>query len=189
MAKARRRQAVRGAQNKPSMPAWVWLFTGILIGLAFSLAWILREGWPQSGPRPNAQAQPAAASEDALADMGGSKAPSKPHYEFYSVLPEMEVVIPDTQIQQQSQTPADAPAEEGPLLVQLGSFGNQADAEALKAQVALMGVQAQIQPVTINGKDWYRVRVGPLRSAREVEQVRGQLGQYADQAITLKVKG
>ena len=190
MAKARRKQAVRGGHAKPSMPAWVWLFTGILIGLAFSLAWILREGWPASGPRPNPQATPAAASEDAIADSSGPPAaPSKPHYEFYSVLPEMEVVIPDAQIQQQSQAPAAAVDDNSQLLVQLGSFGNRADADALKAQVALMGVQATIQPVSINGKDWYRVRVGPLRGAREVEQVRSQLGQFADQAITLKVKG
>ena len=100
----------------------------------------------------------------------------------------MEVVIPDAQIQQQSQAPAAAVDDNSQLLVQLGSFGNRADADALKAQVALMGVQATIQPVSINGKDWYRVRVGPLRGAREVEQVRSQLGQFADQAITLKVK-
>lgn len=191
MAKPRRKQAVRGNQGKPAMPAWVWLFTGILIGLVFSLAWILREGWPENGPRANAQATPAAASEDAIADLavGESAAPRKPHFEFYSVLPEMEVVIPNAEIQQQSRTPPTAPTDNSKLLVQLGSFGNRADADALKAQVALMGVQAKIQPVTINGKDWFRVRVGPLADAREVERVRGQLGQFADQAITLKVKG
>jgi len=191
MAKARRKQAVRGNQGKPAMPAWVWLFTGIFIGLAFSLAWILREGWPENGPRPNAQATPAAASEEPIADLAGasSSAPPKPHYEFYSVLPEMEVVIPNAEIQQQSRTPVAASADDSQLLVQLGSFVNRGDADALKAQVALLGVQAKIQPVTINGKDWFRVRVGPLANAREVEQVRGQLGQFADQAITLKVKG
>ncbi len=190
MAKPRRKQAVRGNHGKPAMPAWVWLFTGIFIGLAFSLAWILREGWPQGGPQPNAQATPAVASEEAIADLaaGESGAPRKPHYEFYSVLPEMEVVIPNAEIQQQSRTPPTAPSDDSQLLVQLGSFGNRGDADALKAQVALMGVQAQIQPVSINGKDWFRVRVGPLANAREVERVRGQLGQFADQAITLKVK-
>jgi hypothetical protein len=188
MAARKRKQAIRGGPQRAPYPAWLWLLTGLLIGFLLSLAWILREGWPQSQPRPDASAQAPASGEASLAELAGRKPADKREFDFYSVLPEMEVVIPDAQIRQQSTspTPADSNAR---FLMQLGSFGNRADAEALKAQVALLGVQANIQPVTINGADWFRVRVGPLAGAREVEQVRSQLGQYGAQAITLKEKG
>ncbi len=189
MAARKRRQAIRGGQQRNPYPAWLWLLTGLLIGFLLSLAWILREGWPQTQPRPDASAQAPAAGEAPLAELAGSrKAPERREFDFYSVLPEMEVVIPDAQIRQQSSSPTPTDSDER-FLMQLGSFGNRADAEALKAQVALLGVQASIQPVTINGTDWFRVRVGPLAGAREVEQVRTQLGQYGAQAITLKEKG
>jgi cell division protein FtsN len=186
----KRKQAIRGSNQRAAYPAWLWLLTGVLIGFLLSVAWILREGWPESQPRPDARAQAPAGSEAPLAELAGGKAEpaGKREFDFYSVLPEMEVVIPDAQIREQSDSPPPADSN-ARFLVQLGSFGNRADAEALKAQVALLGVQAQIQPVSINGADWFRVRVGPLASAREVEQVRAQLGQFASQAITLREKG
>lgn len=186
MAGRSRKQAVRGGHSKPALPAWMWLLTGVLIGFLLSVAWILREGWPQSQPRPAADARAPSAGEAPLAEQARGSRPRD--FDFYSVLPEMEVVIPDAQIRQQSSAPQAAVTDER-YLVQLGSFGKRADAEALKAQVALLGVQAAIQPVTINGSEWFRVRVGPVASAREVEQLRQQLGQYAAQAITLKEKG
>lgn len=185
----KRKQAIRGSHQRAGYPAWLWLLTGVLIGFLLSVAWILREGWPESQPRPDASARAPSGSEAPLADLaGGDRAGGKREFDFYSVLPEMEVVIPDAQIREQSSAPPVIDSNER-FLVQLGSFGNRADAEALKAQVALLGVQAQIQPVSINGADWFRVRVGPLASARDVEQVRAQLGQYAAQAITLREKG
>jgi len=185
MAGRKRKQAVRGGNQKPAFPAWMWLLTGVLIGFLLSVAWILREGWPQSQPRPAADARAPATGEAPLAE----QARSQPRdFDFYSVLPEMEVVIPDAEIRQQSST-TPKPATDERYLVQLGSFGNRADAEALKAQVALLGVQASIQPVSINGADWFRVRVGPVATAHDVEQLRQQLGQYGAQAITLKEKG
>ena len=180
----KRKQAIRGGNQRATYPAWLWLLTGVLIGFLLSVAWILREGWPESQPRPDASARAPAGSEAPLADLAGGKdaGSAKREFDFYSVLPEMEVVIPDAQIREQSSSPPVANSNER-FLVQLSSFGNRADAEALKAQVALLGVQTQIQPVSINGGDWYRVRVGPLASARDVEQVRAQLGQFAGKAF------
>jgi len=51
-----------------------------------------------------------------------------------------------------------------PYLVQAGSFQNAADAEKLKAKLALVGLEASVQSVDLPGKGiWHRVRLGPFQ--------------------------
>ena len=121
----------------------------------------------------------------------------KPRYDFYSVLPEMEVVIPDAELKAQSAQPtattppaaaaaAQAPAAAQRLFLQVASFGNSGDAEAVKARLALLGVQAQVVPVTINGSTWHRVRVGPYGDARALESAKRELAANNFEAIALR---
>jgi cell division protein FtsN len=71
----------------------------------------------------------------------------------------------------------------------VASLKNPADAERLKAKLALLGVQAQIQRVTINGRDTYhRVRAGPYRGREAVNRARTQLARNGMESITIKLK-
>jgi cell division protein FtsN len=109
----------------------------------------------------------------------------KPRFDFYTLLPEMEVVVPEreiTAVQQQvtSPPPRAAPVEvaqpaapaiapqqvpavpatpakpaAGTYYLQVGSFRNGVQAERFKAELALQGMQTSIQTVTINNKDTY----------------------------------
>jgi cell division protein FtsN len=59
-----------------------------------------------------------------------------------------------------------------------GSFSNVNDAENLKAKLALLGVEANIQTATIPDKGvWYRVRLGPYKNADEMNHARAFLKQ------------
>ena len=49
------------------------------------------------------------------------------------------------------------------------------DLEQLKAQLALLGTQANVQVVTVNDVTWHRVRIGPVQGARQADQLRRQL--------------
>ena len=64
----------------------------------------------------------------------------------------------------QSEKPAAAAAPPQPAVryyLQAGSFRRFEDADRVKAQLALLGVVAGVQRVTINGGEtWHRVRVG-----------------------------
>jgi cell division protein FtsN len=107
----------------------------------------------------------------------------KPKFDFYSLLPEEEVVVPAdtppepvqlppapqpeaaTPAPQPQQAPVAAatpsPATSGDYLVQVGSFRKPDDAERLRAQLAMLGIQTSIQTVTIdNGQTYHRVRTG-----------------------------
>jgi cell division protein FtsN len=67
------------------------------------------------------------------------------------------------------------PAGGGRYILQAGSSRNAADAERLRASLALQGMAAQVQPVTVNGETWHRIRVGPFASRPEADAAQRQL--------------
>ena len=184
----RNQQAYRGGGDGGNpKPAWVWLLSGVLLGLAIS-AYALFQDWvPQlrksDTPQPNPAAQAPKGSEAGLSEP--APAETKPKYDFYSVLPEMEVVIPEAEVT--AQAASTAPAAGGMrYLLQTGSFRAAADADAMKARLALLGLQAHVVPVTINEARWHRVRLGPFPSARELDDARRELELNGIEAIALK---
>lgn len=208
----KRKQATRTGTATAAWPAWVWLALGVLLGLGFATLMLL-QGWAPTlrkpnSPQPNPQATAPRASETAVADESRKPAPKK-NYEFYSVLPEMEVVIPDTELsakaraeQQRQQAAAQNPATAGTpppepavaatgarYVLQAGSYPDPKAAEELKARLALSGFVARVQSVNVNGKTWHRVRVGPYGSASDVETAKAALSEAGVNAIALKDAG
>ena len=184
-----RKQAVR--RNKPPTPGWVWLLGGAVIGALLAVGVMLTGGLPGDqdewqGPRPSAKTPPGGDRPPEPAE----QAPAEPEYDFYSVLPEMEVVIPEDELKKrvEKQDPV-ASDPDARYLLQAGSFKNHGDADRLKAQLALQGFVANIQSVTVNGDTWHRVRLGPFDSAREADRTRRRLDEIGVRAIALKVKG
>jgi cell division protein FtsN len=74
-------------------------------------------------------------------------------------------------------------------LLQVASFKSPADAERLKAQLALYGMSASIQRVNINGKQTYhRVRTGPYRGKEAVNRAKALLSSKGLESIAIKLK-
>ena len=138
--------------------------------------------------------------------------PQQTSYDFYTVLPEIETVItapePEARPPKKEAPPAAAIArvEERPLrpqpvetkprpkprssfyMLQAGSFSNPADADRLKARLAMQGMQARIQKVTIHGRgNFYRVRLGPYQDKASLAEANRRLSRQGIRAITLKV--
>lgn len=176
----------------------MWLLTGILIGLG--LAWYLfAKGYipqPRGAAVESVEAVPGeAAGAEEVAPSG--KDSKRPQYDFFTVLPEMEVVVPEQELSARAQPEADAAdgaaqnagddAASGPsYLLQVGSFRSAADADQLKARLALLGVVAQVQTVTVNDATWHRVRVGPLSGARQADEMRGRLADNDIDSLVMK---
>jgi cell division protein FtsN len=214
MAAKRSKQAYR-ENERQAWPAWVWMGLGVLLGLALSALVLIKDWAPmlrkKNLPQPNAEATAPKESEQAVADEAARKpAPPKKTFDFYSVLPEMEVVIPDAELsakaraeqqrQQQAaaqaQTAANAnasatapapPAESGGRYILLaGSYAEPKAADEAKAKLALLGVVAKVQTITINGKTWNRVMVGPYANASETEAAKKSLADNGIKAIPMK---
>lgn len=198
MAAKKGRQATRGG-NGTAKPAWLWVLVGLLLGIGLMLLVLVKDWAPllrrKDVPQPNPQATAPKESEPPVAE-----AKPKKNYDFYQVLPEAEVVIPDAELsakakaeQQARANPASTGATTTPAagaggryVLQTGSYPEPKAADEAKAKLALAGFVAQVQPVTINGKTWHRVRVGPYASASDLEAAKRSLSENGINAIALK---
>ena len=71
-------------------------------------------------------------------------------------------------------------------LLQVGAFPNPSDAETLKAKLAMQGFVASVQSVNVSGQVYHRVRLGPFRSATDLESTQQRLSSAGIKAIALK---
>lgn len=99
----------RGASRTPpprkrEVPGWLWLSCGLAVG---GFAMFLTKLEPGSNAiKRDVAEQPAKATQT-------QQQPSKPKYDFYTLLPESEVVVPST-AQQQAQAQPQKPPEQAP---------------------------------------------------------------------------
>lgn len=219
--KGKGRQAVRNGSN--GFPGWGYAVIGILIG-AILMAMVMRGSLFTSlrkpaGPQANPQATAQHGSEPGVLEPAANDStPKKPQYDFYSVLSEKEVRIPDAEISAQAKaeqtqqpipTPAPAASVKSPsvavqtvtaapaesmapkssgsgYLLQVGAFPNASAAETQKAKLAMQGFVANVQTVDVGGQTYHRVRLGPFRSATELEATKQKLAAAGIPAIALK---
>jgi cell division protein FtsN len=79
------------------------------------------------------------------------------------------------------------PAPVTVFFLQVGAFQKAADADNLKAKLALTGLEASVQEVTIPDKGvMHRVRVGPFRDPDEMNRARTLLSQSGVQGSVIK---
>jgi cell division septation protein DedD len=82
------------------------------------------------------------------------------------------------------------PGAQDIYFIQAGAFQNPADADNLKAKIALIGLEASVEPANTPDKGvWYRVRVGPYSRVEEINRVRSQLAQNGIDASLVRIKG
>lgn len=92
-------------------------------------------------------------------------------FDFYTILPETESTVTEQEIKNNSQT-----IKKDNYFLQVGAFPNEADADNMKAKLALQGFEAVVQTATIPEKGvWHRVRVGPLNDIAQINKIRGEL--------------
>jgi cell division protein FtsN len=89
-----------------------------------------------------------------------------------------------------SKPPAEAAktAEEARYLLQAGAFERSADADDLKARIALAGETARVETAEVNGKTMYRVRLGPYPNVRAAEAAKANLAGIGIAAASIKIK-
>ena len=99
------------------------------------------------------------------------------------------VSAPGVAVQNVTAAPAEsmAPASGGSgYLLQVGAFPNASAAETQKAKLAMQGFVANVQTVDVGGQTYHRVRLGPFRSATELEATKQKLAAAGIPAIDLK---
>jgi cell division protein FtsN len=186
----RSRQATRRRKKQASpTPAWLWFVAGLCVGLGGAgLAYLHHQG---IGPA--ARSVPAGAGKapaDQSSEAASPASGSRPRFEFYTILPEKEVTVPDYEIAPPSKDRSPPKPKPGATYVlQVGSFRKLAEADRLKASLALIGLEADIQTVTVNeGETWHRVRLGPFTDLKTLNATRDRLREHDMDAMVLRIK-
>jgi cell division protein FtsN len=173
--KAKGRQAVRNKSG--GFPAWGWAIIGIAVGGLVMAVLSHRSLLPMapSGPQPNPQATAERGSEPGVADQGDAEPkPKKPQYDFYSVLSEKDVRIPDAEIkaqvkaEQQNQQAAAQPAPTP------ATANAPANAPAAVSQSITAAPAAAVPPPSTTAGG-YLLQVGAFPSASDAESLKARL--------------
>jgi cell division protein FtsN len=113
----------------------------------------------------------------------------RPRFDFYKILPGQEEPVTERDLRAAAKEPPKAGAPRDLYVVQAGAFQSPADADQLKARLALIGLQAAVEPANLPDKGtWYRVRLGPYTQLEEINRVRQTLAQNGVDASLVKVK-
>jgi cell division protein FtsN len=119
---------------------------------------------------------------------GTAPAKTAQKYDFYQMLPNFEVVVPEKDKEVKRDQPAGAPIERpGTYVLQAGSYRNKSEADRVQKQLSLQGVDAKEQRVAVDADVWYRVRIGPLTNLDQLNKVRKQLQAAEVDALVIRV--
>jgi cell division protein FtsN len=190
-------------------PMLVGLVIGLLIGLAIALGVALYINKvpapflpkeqphtiePVAVPEPAQPKAPAVAerkhdtppSASPAAGPEGEKPSGKPRFEFYGILAGKEEAAKEKDV---AVAPKDEAAPAETYYLQLAALQDPADADNLKAELALAGIEAKIQTAELpDGKTWHRVRLGPFTSVEAIDEARARLKATQRTATLIKVK-
>jgi cell division protein FtsN len=135
---------------------------------------------PLDAPKPEAHKPPPEAR-------GGDTGSAPQHYDFYSMLPNFEVVVPEKERDVKRDLPAAKIEKPGAYVLQAGSYRGESDADRVARQLALQGIDAKVQRVEVDADVWFRVRVGPISDLAQLNKVRRQLQSADVDALVIRV--
>ena len=190
-------------QNRQYGGTLLGLVFGILAGvlISFGVVWYLNktplpfvEKVTKTEPRDNnnggnsAQPVPLPGKPgDKPIDKAGER-----KFEFYDILEGKKQATPGAAAPEPA-APAPRPetpaASGGGSYLQVGAFQKKADADNLRARLAMIGFEANVLEVEVPDKGtMHRVRVGPYANPEEMNRARNQLSQNGVPATVVRAK-
>ena len=173
--------------------SWLSFLSGLACGLLVAfVVYLWRDEVPSIGPQRAVEIEQVIYEDDPenteFSDIAIDDTPT-PKFDFYNILPEVEVKVPDWQLEETDDDKAGS-LQPGNYVLQVGSFKELKDADRAKAQLALSGLQAKIHRVVINGQDvWYRVHIGPFRDEQKIQATRRKLIESKKDFIVIRMGG
>ena len=205
-----------GEVGKGMPPMLTGIIIGLLLGIMLALGvaiWLNRANTPFLDKSPPVNALPTIAARSVQPPAVKSERvdPEKPRFDFYQILPGDKggtapgrpaadavsgaKASPSVPIEQKTVLKSEpvAPKEGAKsggnetVYLQAGAFQSETDAENLKAKIAFSGFEANVRAVNLPDRGTlYRVRLGPYKSADEVNRIKATLSQNGISAAVVK---
>ena len=202
-AKKRRSKKKSGATRNPEQSAskLSLIVIGLLAG-AFAAFLLYLDKIPT-----DADKQPASSKQQSSAQKNETEKakPPKHQFDFYTVLPDREVKVIDIDEKQPQRKAVAKPQPKDSVKIstdqrqdpktvslyqlQVGAFKELSKADAMKARLALLGVESNIQVIQSNGQKIYRVRVGPSTDSQKINRIKNELKAKNINTFVKKLSG
>lgn len=176
--KRRTRKRSKSRTMKQEYPGWLWMLFGLSIGLSVAFAIYVKDRQPngvQAVVQKDTAPEVAVGGNGDVDSTADIELPKKSRFDFYDVLPNFEVIIPEQEPNVAADIGPQAVVNPGIYVLQAGSFTIYADADRRRAELALQGIESNIQRVTIDDKTYHRVRIGPIDDLGELNILRSRL--------------
>ena len=177
---------------KGAFSGWIGVALGLGAGLAVAALVYVKDHKPPTSPiqltksekkRPRNAEQPPDpdGTDGAAADDSGTS------YDFYSSLPKFEVVVPEKEKDVRPDIRAVPETRRGTYVLQAGSYKNFADADRVRAKLALQGVESKVQKVSVDNDTWHRIRIGPISDLDQLNRLRTVLRKADVDVLVIRV--
>ena len=191
-------------KKKKSLPGYIWLLSGLAIGLFIAFI-VYLDKQPESKKDFGTAVQEELkklkqqAKKKSTTETETTPTTKEQKFNFYTILPELEVLIPESETRPPERSAKTKNKtittnntsklnKSKQYVLQVGSFQSLNDAEKLKANLAFLGLAANIQHVTVNKQAWHRVRTGPYKSKQQLYKNQRILKQNDIHAISMELK-
>jgi cell division protein FtsN len=209
-------RAARATRKSDAGGTLLGLIIGIAVGLLLAAAaayYVMKAGNPYQQAGPSKETVREGIRESGKIAKAEPNAPERPRFDFYKILPGIEepkvpakiaerpatdkatverAASTEKSVAKQDERPPAEPPPRAPkpaerFWLQAGSFTAEADAETLKARLALDGWEAAVQAATLPDKGVrYRVRLGPYDNTDELNRMKGELGKRGFEVAVIK---
>jgi len=169
---------------------WREFAVGLAVGLSLSLFVLVWQNYREKQVATEVAATPKP-EKRADKPIAGDAEEGAKNYDFYDMLPKFEVVVPEKEREVAGSDRGAAPANierPGVYVLQAGSYRQQSDADRIRAQLKMQGIDANVQRVAVDDDVWHRVRIGPITDLAELNRLRARLrAADFDDALVIRV--
>ena len=163
---------------------WIGLSLGLGMGLALAIGIYVKDHKPETAastkPSKHEKKKPAEIEADA-------EEPAAKSYDFYDMLPKFEVVVPEKEKDVKPDLHATPETRPGTYVLQAGSYKNFTDADRIRAQLALQGIESKVQKVSVDTDTWHRIRIGPISNLDDLNRMRQKLRKSDIDVLVIRV--
>ncbi|WP_317848099.1 SPOR domain-containing protein [Pseudomonas sp. HTZ2] len=161
------------APAKQPIPGWIWLAVGLTVGAFVVFLMKLEPGSEDIKRAKPEQQKPAKVAEAGKTSAPTTQQPVKPKYDFYTLLPESEVIVPPEAVPEKTPPVPAQPVQP----VKPVTPAEAAKIDTARAQAALMGQTPLPAPPVIKpaATTTFFLQAGSFRKQADADKVRAQI--------------
>ncbi len=165
-------------KQQPKIALWKWmLIVAIAISFVVFLVYLKTVSIKPINIKQSSQTIENKVTADHEKNPEVKLEPKGPQFDFYTILPDKEVVVPEYEIKTRVREERVGKAKEAHYMMQAGSFKTAKEADNLRIKLASMGIESKVQKGKVGTVNWYRVKLGPFAQADSISAIRSRLRQ------------